>query len=116
MILYLQINTGIIFLLSNLSISNKFQRMINVNEKRTIKTIGLTAEELIRFAIYEHSNRLMDKEDEILGNKEITKLTTKKELENLINQETIIDTVAAMIEYNNRVLLEHLKKLGVLQD
>jgi len=68
----------------------------------------------IRFAMSEHPNRLLDKEDEITTDEGITELEISKEMRTIIAEEAIIETVAAMIERNNQVLLQHLIKLGVV--
>jgi len=62
----------------------------------------------------EHPNRLLDKEDEITTDEGITELEISKEMRTIIAEEAIIETVAAMIERNNQVLLQHLIKLGVV--
>jgi hypothetical protein len=90
--------------------------MITLEENKLVKFIGLTADELINFAAGEHPNRLLDKEEEIMQSEGVTELEITKEMRVIINEEAMLETVAAMIERNNQVLLQHLKQLGVVSN
>lgn len=81
-----------------------------------VNNIGLTAEKLINFGINQYSNQLIDMNDEIKKNNGVTKIGTRAQLQIIINEEAIIETIALMIERNNQILLQHLKQLGVIQD
>lgn len=87
-----------------------------MEEKKLVKFIGLTTDELINFATGEHPNRLLDKEEEIMQSEGITELEITKEMRAIINEEAMLETVAAMIERNNQALLRHLKQLGVVSN
>ena len=83
---------------------------------KNLTKIGLTADELINFATAEHMTRLFDKKNEVLQDEGITEAEITNEMHAIISEEAIMDTVAAMIERNNQVLLQHLIKLGVIRD
>lgn len=87
-----------------------------MEENKLVKFIGLTADELINFATGEHPNRLLDKEEEIIRSEGVTEFEITKEMRVIINEEAMLETVAAMIERNNQVLLQHLKQLGVVSN
>ena len=82
---------------------------------KPIKTIGMTADDMIAVALAEYA----------AINGELTLeafeqyLHDSKELQTariIAREEAMIRTVALMIERNNQALLQHLKQFGVVRD
>lgn len=80
--------------------------------------IGLSANELFHYAIKTNltieSSRVSDALDEY-NNGEIEKDLLQASL-TLAKNEAVFNTVALMIDENNKHLLKHLEELGVLGD
>lgn len=79
-----------------------------------MKKIGLTAEELSNFGFAEYQHAHLDIIEEFEKSEHPPPIvgTPLNETSN----EAVILAVAKMIEKNNRVLLEQLKQLGVVQE
>jgi len=80
--------------------------------------IGLSAEELFHYAVATNltveSSRVIDMLDEYNDGK-IEKDLLQASL-TLAKSEAVFNTVALMIEENNKHLLNHLKEYGILDD